>query len=294
MKKIVCFIFSILLSNVYAQNTVTDYDGIIYHTVTIGSQIWMKENLRSVHYTDGTLIPNSCWYNNITLDTIYGKLYQWDAAMKSSHVEGTQGACPVGWHLPSNAEWIGLFNSVSDSNSCAFALKDTNTLYWTEPLISSNTTNFSIVGSGNAYNCFSFDLMGTHGEFWTSTEINEDEAKNWSTNNQSQSMFRHYNQDKLNNFSIRCIKNNSVGLQNQENLLASDFAIYYSNPILTIDITNNIEREIIYKIISIDGEEICSEKFTGKTNINLTQFSNGVYIIILLSGDSYYHKKIIR
>ena len=79
------------------QNTVTDYDGHIYPTITIGVKKWMAENLRTTHYADGSLIGNTCWYNNnLSTDTIYGKLYVWDAAMKNTHIEMAQGACPTG------------------------------------------------------------------------------------------------------------------------------------------------------------------------------------------------------
>ena len=38
--------------------TVTDYDGNVYHTVAIGSQVWLKENLKTTHYNNGVPIPN--------------------------------------------------------------------------------------------------------------------------------------------------------------------------------------------------------------------------------------------
>ena len=131
MKKSISFVFLAMVLQSVAQNTVTDFDGHVYPTVVIGTQVWMKENLRADHYADGSLIGNCCWYNNdLSTDTIYGKLYHWNAAMKNSHTEMAQGACPDNWHLPSDSEWIRLFNFISDSNTCAFALKDTGTAYW--------------------------------------------------------------------------------------------------------------------------------------------------------------------
>ena len=91
---------------------VLDVDGNVYNTVQIGSQCWMKENLRTTKYADGTPIPffeeDSVW-NNFTEPRCYmdnnfsniplverGYLYNYPAALMS---------CPTGWHLPSDAEW---------------------------------------------------------------------------------------------------------------------------------------------------------------------------------------------
>jgi len=119
-------------------DTITDYDGNVYNTVAIGSQVWMKENLRTTHYSDGTPIPYVtgdsnwdtlvvtdkayCYYNDdsATHASVYGALYTWAAAMNGSasttnNPSGIQGVCPTGWHLPSDAEWTELENYLADN-----------------------------------------------------------------------------------------------------------------------------------------------------------------------------------
>ncbi|MBO4655588.1 MAG: hypothetical protein J5644_08585, partial [Bacteroidales bacterium] len=109
--------------------TVSDYDGNVYNTVKIGNQCWLKENIRTTHYTDGTEIPvgsggeNDGIYrcypdNNESNVAVYGYLYPWNAAMRgasssTANPSGVQGICPVGWHVPSPAEWTQLTNYVS-------------------------------------------------------------------------------------------------------------------------------------------------------------------------------------
>ncbi len=119
--------------------TVTDYDGNIYNTVRIGEQCWMKENLKTTHYADGTPISSGDNVGDLTVDYgqllnvdlpgkyyfsydnnennvhIYGRLYTWSAVVKGFRYEGfghepdkMQGICPDGWHVPSDVEWKEL------------------------------------------------------------------------------------------------------------------------------------------------------------------------------------------
>lgn len=107
---------------------VKDYDGNTYNTVQIGKQCWMKENLRTTHFADGTPIPAGGDNHSDTAPYYYdynssdlplderGYLYNWLAAMhgaasSDANPSGVQGACPTGWHLPSNAEWTVLEES---------------------------------------------------------------------------------------------------------------------------------------------------------------------------------------
>ena len=95
------------------QGTV-NYFGISYTMVPVGSQCWLKENLRTTKFNDGTNIPKVidpyiwptlttpgyCWFNNdsLTYSATYGALYNWYAV-------NTGKLCPIGWHVPSDAEW---------------------------------------------------------------------------------------------------------------------------------------------------------------------------------------------
>jgi len=46
-----------------------------------------------------------------------GLLYQWSAAMNQQTAERSQGACPTGWHVPSDCEFMFLENTLGMSVS---------------------------------------------------------------------------------------------------------------------------------------------------------------------------------
>jgi uncharacterized protein (TIGR02145 family) len=96
---------------VTSYGTVTDFEGNVYNTVKIGSQVWMRENLRSTKYSDGTSIAGIQTPPGIIEKTGYS--YTFSAAMKGSSQtflvpSGVQGACPTGWHIPSEGEFNNL------------------------------------------------------------------------------------------------------------------------------------------------------------------------------------------
>jgi uncharacterized protein (TIGR02145 family) len=92
---------------------VTDIDGNVYNTVLIGTQCWMKENLRTTRFRDGFSVqPWHYWYNHdISYKYQYGGLYHWHA-VNSGH-----GLCPEGWHVPTQAEWNALVSYVPGGSS---------------------------------------------------------------------------------------------------------------------------------------------------------------------------------
>lgn len=119
--------FSVTAAPVADCGTVTDVDGNTYDTVVIGTQCWMKENMNvgsmingSVAQTNNSTIEKYCYNNQASNCTTNhpnypdGGLYTWDEAMQYSNVEGAQGICPAGWHIPTDAEWHTLEDYLKD------------------------------------------------------------------------------------------------------------------------------------------------------------------------------------
>lgn len=160
-------------------STVTDIDGNVYKTVTIGSQIWMAENLRTTKYSNGDPISNvlnvnewsalsSGAYANYANDAnnskTYGRLYNWYA------VTDDRSICPTGWHIPSNAEWTTMVASLGGESTAGGKLKEPGTSHWSSPNTGAdNESGFKalpggIRGVGGAYS-----NKGGYGYFWTTT-----------------------------------------------------------------------------------------------------------------------------
>lgn len=206
--------------------TVTDYDGNVYTTIQIGSQVWTVENLKTTHYRDGTPIPNVtdntawynlstgawCSYNNDDANVAtYGRLYNWYA------VNDARNLAPEGWHVPSYSEWYTtLMNSLGGLNGCAVAgkkLKDN--VLWN----GDNSSGFKALPAGRRYSgdCLNgpvafFSSFNLYGDWWTSTPTsNPDLAwyKELGSNDQACTIIGsacNLNYSKKTGYSIRLVK----------------------------------------------------------------------------------------
>ena len=194
-------------------NSTKDRDSNVYNSVTIGTQIWMAENLKTTKYNDGTVIPNVtdgspwqvlvtgayCWFNNeITNKNTYGALYNWYAI-------NTGKLCPIGWHVPTDAEWTTLTTFLGGEMIAGDKLKETGTTHWLFPNINaSNSTNFTALpGAGRGY-VGTFFQLGYTGDWWSSTERGT-EAWGYELIGSNGYIYRNPF-PKGNGFSVRCIK----------------------------------------------------------------------------------------
>jgi uncharacterized protein (TIGR02145 family) len=209
---------------------VTDIDGNVYHSVVIGTQTWMTENLKVTHYRNGDSIPNItdsttwcnltsvayCDYNNTPGNSVtYGRLYNWYTVVDSRNL------APIGWHVPSNAEWDtlqyflirnGYGNKGSGGPYIAKSMATTSGWYTSFApgttgcnQDSNNRSGFTALPSGIRSFNGSFNSITILTFWWSITEYNT-----WmAPTNELITDYSYFTSDCLNKnsgLSVRCVK----------------------------------------------------------------------------------------
>lgn len=195
--------------------TCMDGDENHYAVVSIGSQTWMAENLRTTKYNDGTYLPviiddslwsslstpACCWYDNdsATYATPYGALYNWYAV-------DTGIICPTGWHVPDQVEWTSLANYLGSITVAGGKLKETGTAHWNSPNTGANNrSGFTALPGGDRYIDGLYDLMGESGFWWTSSAISSSTAWGFYMHYDEMSAWDGYGYFPT-GVSVRCLK----------------------------------------------------------------------------------------
>jgi uncharacterized protein (TIGR02145 family) len=221
-------------------STMTDKDNNTYSTVSIGAQCWTTTNLKVTKYDDGSLIPDLTSSTSNPWATsgarteyvaagvtgyvgTFGYLYNWYA------VNDLRKLCPAGWHVPTDAEWtimiqtldpsqavnsgnVSTFTGVQ-SSTAGTVMKSTVTnssrssgLGWNpggSP--GTNTTGFSTLPGGYRSNDGSFDSVRNNAFFWSATEIDSNGAWSRSLKSSSSYVSRNFSYKSV-GASVRCLR----------------------------------------------------------------------------------------
>lgn len=193
-----------------------DIDGNVYHTVKIGTQIWMVDNLKTTRYNNGVSIQHItkkeewgtsqneqfaqwCCYDNLTENlATYGCLYSY--AVKRAGI-----IAPVGWHVPTSLEFETLITFLGGNINAYNSLKESGTSHWVANEGGNNNSGFTALPGGSCNN-FNFQNIGNIGKCWCYNE------KGWGANKYYLLSLGNngcYIEEEYNNggtgYSIRCI-----------------------------------------------------------------------------------------
>jgi uncharacterized protein (TIGR02145 family) len=178
-----------------------------------GPQIWATENLDVNKFRNGDDIPEArtdaewkksgdeqkpawCYYNSDPANgKKYGKLYNWFA------VNDPRGLAPLGWHVPTNEEWTTLTDSLG---------KEAGTLMksvsgWKENGNGTNLSGFTAFPGGYRYDSGTFANLGSHGYWWSSTDLLTYVAWIHSIYYNFGAVYSYFSNKRL-GLSVRCIK----------------------------------------------------------------------------------------
>lgn len=190
-------------------------DGQVYSVVLIGDQVWMSQDLRATKYNDGTDIPNItdnsdwinltsgayCWYANADNNkNLYGGLYNWYAVH-------TGKLSPIGWRVPSDADWRILIEYLGGEDVAGGKLKEAGYIHWYAPNTgATNESGFTALPSGVRAGDFGwFVCVGEFAIYWSTEGISSSLGIDRVLWNRDYN-FRIGYDLKVSGYSVRCIK----------------------------------------------------------------------------------------
>lgn len=198
---------------------VSDAEGNIYYTISIGNQSWMAGNLKTTRYNDNTLIPKITdniawsqlsspaysWYENDSIkNSAMGALYNWFAV--NAATIGGKNVCPVGWHVPTDNDWVTLTTFLGGESVAGGKMKESGITHWQKPNTgASNQSGFTGLPGGGRYSNGRFRGIGTRAGWWSSTEL-------LPTSGRGRYLYYEYSMvyrgsgSKRDGFSVRCVK----------------------------------------------------------------------------------------
>lgn len=278
--------------------TVTDADGNVYDTVMIGTQVWLKSNLKTTKYNDGVPIPNVtdnvtwsnlttpayCWYENnkATYGDVYGALY-------NGYSVATGKLCPTGWHVPTNQEWTTLIDYLGGSSVAGNKLKEAGTAHWYLPNPgATNESGFTALPSGLRGGYGVFDLAKGCGTWYSSTFPAPTTAGYFDTYYHS-GLVGQGSDNKMGGRAVRCIIGDVSGLDSA-GASSLRFTVYPNPSEGRVNIEYAGSNQVLLRIFDMYGRLILEKWFTGSTEVELSEV--GVYSVSIVDGQSIVSRNL--
>jgi uncharacterized protein (TIGR02145 family) len=298
--------------------TVTDFDGNVYHGITIGTQIWMIENLQTTHSRNGdpvtNITDNNQWFNlstpaycdyenNSGNSAIYGRIYNYFAVADSRNL------APDGWHVPSDAEWTILTDYLinngygyegsgldigksmaSKSGWNSFTLAGTTG----NDQSSNNASGFSALPGGGRFTSGGFFDVGTSVYWWSSTEASATSSWMRGINYDGSACGRGY-KENVRGLSVRCISDSGVPTNEVKNETDVDVKIY-PNPASDKIFVITSGKEYTYLTINnLSGAYVFGKELKNLSNeIDISSLSKGIYVVKVSGINKTVQKKLIK
>jgi uncharacterized protein (TIGR02145 family) len=310
-------LFALLTIKTPAQ-TATDIDGNIYHTVTIGTQVWMVENLKVTHYRNGDPITNitndNQWFNLTTPaycdyenspanSIIYGRIYNYFA------VEDGRKIAPAGWHVPTDAEWTTLTDYLINNGFGYYGSGPTIAKSmaaksgWTTSAqagtvgndqASNNSSGFSALPGGGRFTSGGFFNVGSETYWWSSTLNDPLAGLSRSIYSAGSACGRGF-YDKVRGLSVRCISDLGVPTNVNKNEIENGFRIYPNPAKEKIFVTISEKGAVNIIIFNLDGVSVLRKELsTGSNEIDISSLSKGNYMVKVSGVGWTVHRKLIK
>jgi uncharacterized protein (TIGR02145 family) len=303
MKRAILFfiLFGSIYINITAQ-TVSDYDGNVYTTVTIGNQQWLVENLKVTHFRNGDPIPlvtdsaawtqlNTgayCWYNNnIENKATYGALYNWFTTIDERKI------APQGWHVPTEAEWVELIEYLGGYEIAGGKMKESGTTHWFPPNTgATNSSGFTGLPGGVRL-VQGFGGMEIVGDWWSCT-YDAGEIAHARSLYYKDTLAYDAKGPCIYGYSIRCLKDAGIGIYD---LNDQKDVIIYPNPsygIIRIEYPFFLSITNV-SIYDLSGKIIIRRNISkGNNEINIESLPKGIYFLRITDSVRILQKKIIK
>jgi len=315
-KTVILFVLIAFVTAVSHAQTVVDIDGNVYNTVTLGTQTWMQENLKTTRYCNGDSIgttipatldisaeidPKYQWaYNGLVSNVaLYGRLYTYYAITDSRNV------CPTGWVIPSDADWTiltdyltnngyGYGGSGNDIGKSTASMSGWNSNEGPGNVgneqVSNNSSGFTAIPAGARFDYGTFDYLGIMAGWWSSTQ------SGLVTNAWGRDVY--YDQgivyrggvSKKYSFSIRCIEASTTHVK--DNLGQDDIKIY-PNPATDFIFIDGADHQkyYIYNVVGAVVMEGALDKT--QSEINIGTLVPGLYVIRITGVSQTIQRKFI-